>query len=64
MKGKAPLQTSSGDITMVDLATSFTQKGGRKLDAALSPTGMAPKGRYPQLLSPKPVKRIMDIQER
>ncbi len=68
LKGKAPVQTSSGGITMIDLETSFTQRGvgnrGRKLDASLSPTGMAPKGRFPQLLQPKPVKQILNIQER
>lgn len=64
LKGKAPLQTSSGGITMVDLETSFTERGGRKLSSGLSPTGMAPKGRFPQLLQPRPVKTILNIQER
>jgi len=64
LKGKAPLQTSSGGIAMIDLETSFTQKGGRKLGAGLSPSGMAPKGRFPPLLQPKAVKKILNIQER
>ncbi|MGA7828304.1 MAG: PilC/PilY family type IV pilus protein [Geobacteraceae bacterium] len=64
LKGKAPLQTSSGGIAMIDLESSFTQKGGRKLSAALSPSGMAPKGRFPPLLQPKAVKKILNIQER
>lgn len=63
LRGKAPLQTSSGGITMVDLGTAFTEKGGRKLSSGLSPSGMAPKGRFPPLLQPKPVKRIINIQE-
>lgn len=64
LKGKAPLQTSSGGITMIDLATAFTDRGGRKLASGLSPSGMAPKGRFPPLLQPKPVKKIISIQER
>lgn len=64
LKGKAPLQTSSGGITMVDLETSFTDRGKRKLPSTLSPSGMAPKGRFPPLLQPKPVKQILNIQER
>jgi Tfp pilus tip-associated adhesin PilY1 len=63
LSGKAPLQTSSGGITMVDLASSFTQRGGRKIDAGLAPTGMAPKGRFPPLLKPRPTKQILHIQE-
>lgn len=64
LKGKAPLQTSSGGISIVDLGTAFTQRGGRKLDSSLSPSGMAPKGRFPPLLQPKPSKQILNIQER
>lgn len=64
LKGKAPLQTSSGGISMIDLASSFTQKGGRKLSGSLSPSGMAPKGRFPPLLQPKAVKKVLNIQER
>ncbi|MEI6208320.1 MAG: hypothetical protein WCP20_16185 [Desulfuromonadales bacterium] len=64
LKGKAPVQTSSGGITMIDLATSFTQNSGRKLSAALSPVGMTPKGKFPPLLQPKASKMILNIQER
>jgi type IV pilus assembly protein PilY1 len=69
LKGKAPLQTSSGGIAMLDLHgdpgnPTFGQRGGRKLRADLSPSGMAPKGRFPPLLQPKPVKQILNIQER
>jgi len=63
LKGKAPIQTSSGGIKLINLETAFTQKGGRKLAADQSPSGMAPKGRFPPLLQPKPSKRIMNIQE-
>ncbi|MDD2541533.1 MAG: hypothetical protein PHH28_10900, partial [Desulfuromonadaceae bacterium] len=63
MKGKAPIQTSSGGIQLINLATSFTQQGGRKLDAGLAPSGMAPKGKFPPLLSPKPSKQILQIRE-
>jgi len=62
--GKAPIQTSSGSISLIDFSTSFTQKGGRKLDALLQPVGMAPKGRFPPLLSPKASRQIIQIQER
>ncbi len=62
--GKAPLQTSSGGISIIDLATSFTQNSSRKLSGALSPVGMTPKGKFPQLLQPKATKQILNIQER
>ncbi len=64
LKGKAPLQTSSGGISIIDLGTAFTQRGGRKLDAYLEPPGEAPKGRFPPLLLPKPARKILNIQER
>lgn len=64
LKGKAPLQTSAGNISMIDLATAFTERGGRKLAIRLNPSGMAPKGRFPPLLQPKPVKKVIMIQER
>ncbi|MEI6305412.1 MAG: hypothetical protein WCP33_01185, partial [Deltaproteobacteria bacterium] len=65
LQGKAPVQTSSGGITLINLATSFTEPGssGRKLASGLSPVGMAPKGRFPPLLSPKASKLIINIQE-
>jgi type IV pilus assembly protein PilY1 len=63
--GKAPVQTSSGGVKLIDLGTSFTASGslGRKLSSALSPMGMAPKGKFPPLLSPKAIKQILNIQE-
>jgi hypothetical protein len=64
LKGKAPLQTSSGSIKLIDLGTAFTLRAGRKLDAGLAPVGMAPKNRFPPLLSPKPSKLILHIQEK
>jgi type IV pilus assembly protein PilY1 len=63
LKGKAPVQTSSGGITMIDLATAFTQNSGRKLSSSLSPAGMTPKGKFPPLLQPKAIKQILNIQE-
>lgn len=63
MQGKAPVQTSSGGIKLIDLATAFTQNDGRKLAADLAPAGMAPKGKFPPLLSPKAAKRIINIHE-
>jgi hypothetical protein len=63
MHGKAPVQTSSGGIQLIDLATAFTERDNRKLDDQLSPSGMAPKGKFPPLLSPKASKRIINIQE-
>lgn len=64
--GKAPIQTSSGGVKLIDLATSFNASGsyGRKLNSTLSPLGMAPKGKFPPLLAPKAVKQILNIQER
>lgn len=64
LQGKAPLQTSSGSITMIDVGTAFTERGGRKLSSGLSPAGMPPKNPFQQLLQPKPVKQILNIQER
>jgi type IV pilus assembly protein PilY1 len=63
MQGKAPLQTSSGGIKLISLASSFTQQGNRKLDASLAPAGMAPKGKFPPLLNPKPSKQVLQIRE-
>lgn len=64
LQGKAPVQTSSGGISLINLATSFTQNAGRKLSASLQPAGMAPKGRFPPLQNPKASKQILNIQER
>lgn len=63
MQGKAPVQTSSGGITLIDMATAFSESYGRKLNASLRPTGMAPKGRFPPLFSPRAVKRILSVHE-
>jgi hypothetical protein len=65
LQGKAPVQTSSGGITLIDLATGFGAPGsyGRILKSGLSPMGMAPKGRFPPLLAPNASKRIINIQE-
>ncbi len=67
--GKAPVQTSSGGITLIDLATKFTDKSGRKLDANIhadgtSLMGMASGKGVRPLLSNKGLKRILHIQER
>jgi Tfp pilus tip-associated adhesin PilY1 len=64
MKGKVPMQTSTGIISMVDLATAFTGEGGRKLNSSLSPNGMSPKGGIKPLLQPKPSKKYLNIHER
>jgi len=66
--GKAPVQTSSGGITLVDLATKFTEKSGRKLDSTIhadgsSLMGMASGKGIRPLLSNKGLKRILHIQE-
>lgn len=63
MVGKAPVQTSTGGVKLIDLASAFTQNYNRKLNALLSPKGMAPKGKFPALLSPKAAKRIISIQQ-
>lgn len=63
MQGKAPIQTSSGGIKLIDLATAFTERGNRKLAGSMSPVGMAPKGKFPPLLPPRAAKRIISIQE-
>jgi hypothetical protein len=65
LKGKAPIQTSTGGApTMIDLASSFNERGNRKLGFQYSPTGIAAKGRFPPLLQPRPMKQILNIQER
>lgn len=66
--GKAPVQTSSGGITLVDLGTKFTAKNGRKLDPNIhadgsSLMGMASGKGIRPLLSNKGLKRILQIQE-
>jgi type IV pilus assembly protein PilY1 len=67
--GKAPVQTSSGGITLIDLGTKFTDKSGRKLDANIhadgsSLMGMASGRGIRPLQQNKGLKRILHIQER
>jgi Tfp pilus tip-associated adhesin PilY1 len=65
LKGKAPMQTSTGSTpTMVDLAASFSERGKRKLGFTFSPSGIAAKGPLRLLLSPLPMRKILNIQER
>jgi type IV pilus assembly protein PilY1 len=66
--GKAPVQTSSGGITLIDLGTKFTEKSGRKLDSTIhadgsSLMGMASGKGIRPLMSNKGLKRILHVQE-
>jgi len=60
--GKALLQVSTGEIKELTLETAFTQKSGRR-SAAI--TGVPPKGQgLSVLLAPRPLRRILHIQEK
>lgn len=62
LRGKALLQTSTGSIEQIDLATAFTEKGGRRTSAI---EGVPPTSQGLSLLTtPPPVKRIIHMRER
>ena len=62
LKGKALVQVSTGSIEQVDLATAFTEGGGRK---SYSMEGVPPTAQGLSILStPPPVKRTLHIRER
>lgn len=62
MKGKALLQVSTGQIKEVELATGFTDKGGRRTEAI---TGMPPKGQALAVIYPPgPMKKVIHMKER
>ncbi len=60
--GKALLQVSTGEIKELTLESAFTEKGGRR-SAAI--TGVPPKGQgLSVLLAPKPLRKILHMQEK
>jgi type IV pilus assembly protein PilY1 len=62
LTGKALLQVSTGEIKELTLGSAFTQKSGRR-SAAIS--GVPPKGQgLSVLISPRPLRRILHIQEK
>lgn len=66
--GKVPVQTSSGGITMVDMATAFTAKSGRKIGDEIhsdgtSLMGMASHAGPRTLMLNRGIKKIVHIQE-
>jgi type IV pilus assembly protein PilY1 len=63
MLGKAVIQVSSGAIEMIDLATGFTDNGGRKTGNPIM--GIPPKGQgLSVLMAPRPMKKILQIKEK
>jgi Tfp pilus tip-associated adhesin PilY1 len=65
LKGKVPIQTSNGSApTLLDLSTVFTERGKRKIGFTLSPYGAPTRGKTTPLLLPRPMKQILNIQER
>ena len=67
LKGKIIMTTSDSPIAkMVNLETVFTQREGRKLDAAISSSlkGMPPPSPPPSLVQPSPTRKIIHMQER
>lgn len=67
LQGKTIMTTSDSPIAKtINLSGAFTQRGGRKLDAALSSSlkGMPPPSPPPSLILPSPVKKILQIQEK
>jgi type IV pilus assembly protein PilY1 len=62
LKGVALLQVSTAAIEQINLATAFTEKGGRRTTAL---EGLPPTQQGLSLLStPPPVKRTIHIRER
>jgi type IV pilus assembly protein PilY1 len=62
LKGKALVQVSTASVEQIDLATAFTDKGGRRSGAI---EGVPPTAQGLSLLSqPPPVKRILHMMER
>ena len=60
--GKALLQVSTGEIKELTLESVFTEKGGRR-SAAI--TGVPPKGQgLSVLIAPKPLRKILHMQEK
>jgi hypothetical protein len=62
LKGKVLMQVSTGSIEQKDLATAFTDKGGRK---SASMDGKPPEIQGLSVIAaPPPVNRIIHIRER
>ena len=62
LNGKAILQVSTGEIKEFNLATAFTDKDSRRT-AAIS--GVPPKGQgLSVLIGPKPLQKVLHIQEK
>jgi len=61
LKGVAMLQVSTGSIEQIDIATAFTESGGRKSGAM---EGVPPGPPTPPLLSPRPVNKVVHTKER
>ena len=60
--GKALLQVSTGEIKELTLASAFSQKEGRR---SVAISGVPPKGQgLSVLISPRPLRRILHIQEK
>lgn len=63
MQGKLMVQVSTGAFAEVSMASGFTAKGGRRTTDAIQ--GVPPKAQGLSLLTnPKPVKKIIQIQEK
>jgi len=60
--GKALLQVSTGEIKELTLSSAFSQKEGRR---SVAISGVPPKGQgLSVLISPRPLRRILHIQEK
>lgn len=62
LQGKAMIQVSTGEIKELTLPSVLAEKASRRTAAI---TGMPPKGQgLSVVINPKPIKRIMHIQEK
>lgn len=62
LKGKVIVQVSTGSIEHINLASAFTEAGGRKTTAI---EGVPPSAQGMTILtSPPPIKRVVHIRER
>jgi len=62
LEGSALIQVSTGSIEEISLGAAFTEKGGRRTSSLM---GIPPKGQgLSVVINPRPIKRILHIQER
>ena len=62
LQGKAILQTSNSTFSMVDLGSVFTSNNNRRSLNAIQ--GVPPQAQLPMTIPPRPIKKILHLQEK